>query len=148
MLWLALHNRLSTVYKLSKWGIQVASECILCQSDTVESHSHLFFNCSYSRYLWQTLLTWMSINRQLTDWDSEVHWLSSLRSARATTMILGFILAAVVYHFWIERNSRGFTQVAKDSTVRVKEIVLQLHIVGQRHTKWRSILEKLNNFPC
>lgn len=64
----------------------------------------------------------MVINRQITDCDSEVHWLSSLRRARVTTMILGFIFAAVVYYVWIERKSLRFTQVAKDSTVRVKEL--------------------------
>lgn len=65
-----------------------------------------------------TYLDGRGINRQLTDRDSEVHWPSSLQSARATTMILGFIFVAVECHIWIERNSHRVTQVAKDSTVK------------------------------
>lgn len=56
ILWLALQNKLNTVDRLLKWGIQVSTECVLCETQVMQTHDHLFFGCIYSCKIWQTLL--------------------------------------------------------------------------------------------
>lgn len=87
----------------------------------------------------------MGIGRQIGDWDTEVRWLfSQISNSRPIFMVLGFLFAAAVYHIWVERNYRRFKPIERESGDRLKEIVLQLHIVGQSNAK----LEQLNRFPC
>lgn len=35
IMWLALHQRLTTVDRLGKWGIQVAIRCVLYETTTI-----------------------------------------------------------------------------------------------------------------
>ncbi|XP_060202387.1 uncharacterized protein LOC132630805 [Lycium barbarum] len=149
ILWLALHNKLSTVDSLTKWNIQVSTDCVMCSSGLEETHSHLLFDCLYSKFIWSTLLMWMDYTRTIGSWNEEVRWLSSLiRQTKAKTFMLGFLFAATVCVVWIERNNRRLNQLERRPQKIVREIVLQLHIVGQKHGKWTSILGRLNSFPC
>ncbi|XP_060202516.1 uncharacterized protein LOC132630951 [Lycium barbarum] len=76
ILWLAVQNRLATVDRLAKWNIQVPMECVMCSSQAVETMQHLFFDCTYSKYIWHTILTWLGIQKQIGTWEEEVQWLS------------------------------------------------------------------------
>ncbi|KAL2237766.1 UNVERIFIED_CONTAM: hypothetical protein Sindi_0968300 [Sesamum indicum] len=48
LLWLAILDRLSTFDK--PWLSHLDASCILCADDAMETHSHLFFRCLYSRH--------------------------------------------------------------------------------------------------
>ncbi|XP_019230598.1 PREDICTED: uncharacterized protein LOC109219231 [Nicotiana attenuata] len=126
---MALHRRLATVDRLIKWGIPVPAECVLCMTDEEETHDHLFFECSYSKFIWKQISRLFGIDRQVGRWQEEIEWMSTKTKSRNTKWkILGNAFAATVYHTWMERNLRRFQQTRKESRDRVREIVLHLHI--------------------
>lgn len=45
--WIAMHNRLTTGYRIMKWGGHVISACSLCDTP-LETRNHLFFECRFS----------------------------------------------------------------------------------------------------
>lgn len=49
--WMVALSRLPTRDRLSAWGINVPLHCVLC-SEGLESHQHLFFQCSFVAGLW------------------------------------------------------------------------------------------------
>ncbi|XP_016493635.1 uncharacterized protein LOC107812960 [Nicotiana tabacum] len=124
-LWMAIHQRLATVDRLTKWGILVPKSCVLCTTDEEETHDHLFFECPYSKFIWQNLLSLFVTDRQIGRWQEEVEWLSTkIRSRNIQWKILGSAFAAAVYHIWTERNLRRFQNTRKENRDRVREIVL------------------------
>ncbi|XP_018480196.2 uncharacterized protein LOC108851288 [Raphanus sativus] len=54
MVWIAMHNRLSTGEKMLLWNSGINPGCVLCQHQ-LETREHLFFECSYSQEIWQNL---------------------------------------------------------------------------------------------
>ncbi|XP_060170497.1 uncharacterized protein LOC132601434 [Lycium barbarum] len=149
ILWLTMHKRLSTVDRIRKWGIHADPDCVLCSTNAEETHDHLFFECQYSKYIWQSLLTWIGIARQVGSWSGEVQWLvATIRPSKPKTLVLGTLFAATVYHIWTKRNYRGFQQKQQTKHKILKEIALQQHIVGRCKPKWSQVLDSLNCFPC
>jgi len=67
ILWLAIHNRLSTGDRIKTWnsGQQVA--CNFC-NDAEETRNHLFFSCRYSSEVWENLA------QRLLSTDYSSHW--------------------------------------------------------------------------
>lgn len=60
IVWLALPNRLTTRDRLVKWLPQTDTTCVLCGG--MESRNHLFFECSYSKLIWEALtLQWAGV---------------------------------------------------------------------------------------
>ncbi|XP_019244265.1 PREDICTED: uncharacterized protein LOC109224132 [Nicotiana attenuata] len=59
-LWLAIQGRLPTVERLQKMGIQVPSTCVFCVLAD-EHFEHLFFDCTYTKTIWQRLLNWLGV---------------------------------------------------------------------------------------
>lgn len=53
--WMAFHGRLSTKDRLFNWGVVQSTECMLYVNG-VETHNHLFFECSFSNWLWKQFL--------------------------------------------------------------------------------------------
>ena len=51
MFWLALLRRLPTKDRMRRWGMEVSETCVLC-STGIETHHHLFFECTYSSSIW------------------------------------------------------------------------------------------------
>lgn len=54
MVWLAIHNRLSTGDRMLLWGNIINPGCILCQHQ-LETREDLFFDCRYSNEIWFNL---------------------------------------------------------------------------------------------
>ncbi|XP_060200711.1 uncharacterized protein LOC132628976 [Lycium barbarum] len=132
ILWMALQMRPNTVDRLLKWGIRVPEECVLCSSTAMETHSHLYFDCQYSRAIWQKPLIWMGCNRQIGSWLNEVEWVSKqVRHKKVIGDILGTLFSATTYHVWIERKNQRFQQSSRTSEERLKEIACQIFILAQ-----------------
>ena len=56
-LWLLLHDRLNTRNLLSRKSFHLPSySCILCSENVEETSLHLFFDCSFSRECWDSIL--------------------------------------------------------------------------------------------
>nr|XP_009762050.1 PREDICTED: uncharacterized protein LOC104214123 [Nicotiana sylvestris]XP_016492859.1 PREDICTED: uncharacterized protein LOC107812313 [Nicotiana tabacum] len=117
-----MHRKPATVDRLRKWGLSIASNCVLCRKDTEETMKHLFFACDYYRNMWAALLN---------GWEKDIK------------------LVAGIYdlHVWAERNQRRFQGKMISSLQRMKNIILKLHIRGQNESKWHKELERLSNYP-
>lgn len=56
IMWLAMHRKLATVDRLRKWGLLIASDCMLCWKDIEKTMEYLVFECDFSRNIWAALL--------------------------------------------------------------------------------------------
>ncbi|XP_019237338.1 PREDICTED: uncharacterized protein LOC109217530 [Nicotiana attenuata] len=149
IMWMALHQKLATVERVIKWGINVAKECVLCTSGKDETMEHLFFECAYSKFVWDQLLQLFEINRTVGNWQEEVNWMTMKTKKRDMKWtILGNAFAATVYQIWRERNFRRFQQISRESKDLVRDIVLHLHMREENYCKWKGVLEKIDRFPC
>ncbi|XP_019244438.1 PREDICTED: uncharacterized protein LOC109224307 [Nicotiana attenuata] len=143
-----LHHRLATVDRIQKWGVKVQTDCVLCNTGAEETLQHLFFQCSYSAYIWNSILQWLGEKRKISNWEEETEWISrKTGNNRPRAQILQFLYAATVYHLWSERNIRRFQDKKREGRQILKEIVIQLHTRGQQFSKWRRVLESLNSYP-
>lgn len=70
-LWLVIHQRLATVDRLLKFGIQVPQDCILC-ARSVETLNHLFFDYSNTSLVWGKILRLFGITRKIGCWQNEI----------------------------------------------------------------------------
>ncbi|WZZ52529.1 hypothetical protein YC2023_052636 [Brassica napus] len=112
MSWLALHRRLPTKDRMRRWGMEVSETCVLC-STGIETHHHLFFECTYSSSVW---LYFASQIRSFPPMDlhSAAAWILSNQqqtTAQAVT-ILKIIYQAYIYLLWKKRNARIFTGIS------------------------------------
>jgi len=121
-MFLTLHGRLLKKERLLNWSSVENTKCILCDDES-ENIEHLFFNCSYSRQVWQKVLRWQAIQRQASGneeqrWAQE-HYKGKLLEAK----IFCISLAASVYYIWQEKNQRIFQKVIRSCDVLVRTII-------------------------
>lgn len=87
-----------------KWGLQVYPICMLCRS-TVESWDHLFFGCSYTWTIWNSLASKRGFHSSRS-WNQLLHDLNQVAGSRSHLMLLKLSWQAAIYLTWSERNSR------------------------------------------
>ncbi|XP_024006531.1 uncharacterized protein LOC112083039 [Eutrema salsugineum] len=75
IVWLAVQNRLSTGDRMVVWNANVSATCSFCHVN-IETRNHLFFTCSYSKKVWESLARGILCNELTTDWDSLVQIIS------------------------------------------------------------------------
>lgn len=146
--WMASLARLPTKYRLNEWGIHVPLQCVLCSSG-IESHQHLFFQCSFVEALW--LHYCGNFGLSVPSSINAVASLLSLPLVVATPglrVVLKLLLQVVVYCTWRERNVRVFQQVS--TSVAALELIfiasfetvsslLNLHLQPQPYCKCISL---------
>ena len=90
---------------------------MLCES-CMDSHSHLFFECPFSKQVWEEVLRHVNWDGFNSSWE----------------LILASILnSATVYMIWSERNCRLFTEDKRTG----QKIVQQIISVIQLRVDWR-----------
>ncbi|XP_038996004.1 uncharacterized protein LOC120120427 [Hibiscus syriacus] len=82
---------LPTTDKLARMRIEVDDKCRLCE-DTPETRSHLFFECSFSKAVWERIARLCNVNRPVGTWDEE---------------LIGLLIGS-------KRNYRQFRGVSRD----------------------------------
>jgi len=84
-LWLHLHERLLTVDRLVKWGLNVELKCSLCQEHN-EINEYLFVRCRLSRKIWDKVLLWKKKNITFpTAWIQYQQWTIENAKGKSTT---------------------------------------------------------------
>ncbi|XP_019241241.1 PREDICTED: uncharacterized protein LOC109221237 [Nicotiana attenuata] len=128
------HGKLYTKDRLSKWGIQIDQECVLCRQAS-ETIQHLFFECSYAAELWGNLLAWQGIRRPVYGWAEELAWVEKwLKRKTATTELYKMTLAACVYYVWQERNTRIFQAKVRRWEI-LGMIIQEIHCRSNKHVE-------------
>jgi hypothetical protein len=124
ILWIASMRRLHTKDRLLSFQVISSATCSLCGLHD-ETHDHLFFECSYSAMVWNTLSEKSLINWPSMSWHGLLLWAAtSLRDNKVFSHLLARqILSSTVYFVWYERNNRIFNQASKTPQVLSGEII-------------------------
>ncbi|XP_019258462.1 PREDICTED: uncharacterized protein LOC109236708 [Nicotiana attenuata] len=147
ILCLAEQQRLATMERLLKIGIQIPAACAFC-GHSLEYFSHLFFECTITKKLWSRLCSWLGYNRSIGDWKTELEWAcKKAKSRRERNAITSCVFAMTVALIWRERNIIRFEQAKFDDLQICREIELHIHIRGKNIVKWKEALYQLNWIP-
>ena len=112
--------------------------CSLC-GVCLDSHPHLFFECSFANEVWRGVRMEMDWNGVLNTWDAILEALND-RVLAPKGLKRKLILAASVYMIWRERNRRLFTDHKRPTRQLIKDICSVIHL----RLAWK-IRQKRNN---
>ncbi|KAL2234686.1 UNVERIFIED_CONTAM: LINE-1 reverse transcriptase, partial [Sesamum indicum] len=121
ILWLAILGKLPTTDKpwLSHFG-----DCILCNEGEIETHSHLFFQCRFSRQCLTAIRRKVRFHWPNRDWANDIEWASRRwRGKHIVNIAYRALLASSVYHIWRERNLRRFVHIERTPSTMALLIV-------------------------
>ncbi|XP_062075819.1 uncharacterized protein LOC133779939 [Humulus lupulus] len=103
MLWQVVKSQLLTRDNLSRLHVHMTSVlCPVCER-CLESHSHLFFDCSLSTRLVNSIFNWLGFVAWPLDFNSWMVWLARARSG-VKSDIVNMVFAAAIYSIWRNRN--------------------------------------------
>ncbi|KAF8110673.1 hypothetical protein N665_0080s0008 [Sinapis alba] len=110
--WLSMLQRLPTKDRLISWGVSLPPACVLFPSG-VESHRHLFFECSYSAAIWSRFCG-RFISSPPTDLPAFVALIATYQGVFPAQVkpLFKLILQVIIYSLWRERNARIFKNVS------------------------------------
>jgi hypothetical protein len=102
--WLVARNALSTGENLLKWGYVANVLCLFCRG-SIEGGSHMFFHCSFTRHIWQEVMSSNLIRNPQISWDEVVVFgAQELKECGLKTSLCQLSLGAVVYNLWKHHN--------------------------------------------
>lgn len=108
--WMAVKGRLKTRDRLTRWFNIPDLTCLLCKSED-ESHSHLFFSCTYSKRLWERLKPLALLENISNNWASVISGITCRPAInRIWSVIQRLVFSAAIYFIWQERNFRIYRQ--------------------------------------
>jgi hypothetical protein len=104
ILWLALHNRLTTGDRLFAWGFKENVNCGFCKAG-IESRNHIFFSCGFSSRVWKICLQQCGLLNCSTSWSEVIdERCITWKSKNLMGTICRLILSSAVYWIWWARN--------------------------------------------
>jgi hypothetical protein len=104
LLWIAFRDALVTKQKMCCWGYLGKSLCLFCYGGE-ESREHLFFRCSFSSWIWTSIMAVCSFLNVPLDWENIGSWGATVLHGKSLKASLGRLcLGATVYHLWWQRN--------------------------------------------
>lgn len=118
--WVAILNRLPTKDRLQQWGLNISPTCLLCDVSD-ESRDHIFFACPYSQEVWTTFFT-APVFSPPSGFEAIIAWLPSAAGNPQLKDICCFLVQAILYVMWRERNLRLHTSTSKPSFTLVREV--------------------------
>ncbi|KAJ0600035.1 putative reverse transcriptase zinc-binding domain-containing protein [Helianthus annuus] len=114
MCWLIFKKKLWTQDRIMRWNHLVTGSmnlmcCLLCQSD-LETHEHLFFECSYSKSVWHKVRHKVEMNSVKESWEEiSASLITKANSKSVFAVASRLVVAAAAYSIWSERNARFFS---------------------------------------
>ncbi|XP_013688957.1 uncharacterized protein LOC106392703 [Brassica napus] len=102
--WLMVLNRSPTRDRLMNWGLITDGACLFCNS-SLETRSHLFFDCSFSWDIWSSLIHRMQ-HQSPCSWLEILDFLHNFAGTKAERYLLLLTWQATIYALWTERNHR------------------------------------------
>lgn len=121
ILWLAIRERLGTQDKL--FNTPPLAECLLCGL-APEDHSHLFFSCPISKYIWRRVLWKFGSSAPPLTWSLLIQWIAgNWTGGSLITIVKRLCLATSVYYIWAERNRRFHSNSRSSTTNLIAHIV-------------------------
>ncbi|KAJ9561654.1 hypothetical protein OSB04_006814 [Centaurea solstitialis] len=132
-LWLACLWRLPTQDRMYSWKQDHHElRCSLCNA-CMDSHSHLFFECSFASDVWSRIKVKVNWLDAPTSWDVMMDVLA-VTCTSSRPLMQKLALSATVYMIWQERNRRLFTA----NRTHVIELVKNIMDVVQLREAWKK----------
>lgn len=97
------HNRYSKRDRISNWNARLKTYCAFCGSQ-VETRNHLFFSCTYSTQVWESLMSKLLKEKYSANWDHIVSLLCNSCLDKTKLFLLRYAFQSAMYHIWGERN--------------------------------------------
>lgn len=145
IMWLVCRNRIRTRDRLKRWGVIDDSTCVLCGNGE-ETRDHLFFNCSFSGYVWSCVLKRNQLGYRCNSWQEELNMAEQYYKGSAMIARIGRLTMGVtLYCLWQERNTRIF-----QNAIRNEEAVLidiQNYVIAKTWY-WRVDRKYINWLIC
>ena len=138
-LWLAVKKKLGTQDSIR--NIQSTALCLFCGRE-IETHSHLFFQCSFSMQVWRCVLQKGSFSAPSLPWDDLITWIVNNWNGQSLTIkAKKLCLATTVYTLWRDKNDRYHN----NSVSRAEHIASS--IIGQVRLKLSTYTRIVDNTP-
>ncbi|XP_057548044.1 uncharacterized protein LOC130826473 [Amaranthus tricolor] len=145
--WLTMRGRLHTRDRLLKFNLVDDATCVLCKTD-IETHDHLFFNCSSTVVILKQVMQWLDCNFQTHSLQHLLQKGWNIKGARLKKLTVVVAIAATVYAIWKLRNDIIWRQKEATATTQmvghikwiVKNRILQLCNDDNRHIDWHKAL--------
>ncbi|KAL2230830.1 UNVERIFIED_CONTAM: Adenylate isopentenyltransferase 5, chloroplastic [Sesamum indicum] len=111
ILWMAILDKLPTT---DKTWLSHLGDCVLCDVCATETHSHIFFQCRFSRRCPSEVRRLVRFSWPNRDWTTDIEWASrKWRGKHIVNLAYRALLASCVYHIWRARNLRRFEHEEK-----------------------------------
>ena len=124
--WMTVLNRLPTKDKMSRWGIELKSYCSFMQVSGRIKGS-LFFECPFSKEIWQQILCMCDLRRTVLDWYYEFKWtVQKVKGKSMIFMVLRVGWKAFIYQIWREMNNRilrNKEEIKKQIMEHIKSVI-------------------------
>ncbi|XP_048623634.1 uncharacterized protein LOC125592486 [Brassica napus] len=105
MTWIAIRDRLATMDRIAVWNPGVDTTCVLCKR-APETRNHLFFECSFSSWIWEHIVKGLLGRAYSNKWNIMVELISVSTMEKRKRFCLRYALQVTVYTLWWERNKR------------------------------------------
>ncbi|GJT00107.1 reverse transcriptase domain, reverse transcriptase zinc-binding domain protein [Tanacetum coccineum] len=145
-MWLVTKQKLQKQDRLRQWDVGPDTDlnllrCLLCDM-VPDSHSHLFFECPFSKQVWFQVRVMSSMDAIPPRLVDVITFLIPLFKGRSVVSIISqILLAATTYYIWSKRNSRLFKKKASTvsqivqvitSSVRLKLVTFKFKKMSTR----------------
>lgn len=87
----------------------------------------MFFECRFSRPIWECVLKWLKTDHMPSIWDEEIEWIiARTKGNRVRSKILKTVVAETVYYIWNAGNKKihGDRQHQMGSWENICELLL------------------------
>ncbi|XP_062080677.1 uncharacterized protein LOC133785463 [Humulus lupulus] len=144
-LWQSINQKLLTRDLMHYCHLSIPClACLVCETN-LECHSHLFFDCTFSKRVLQAISGWLGELIWPEKFEDWCNWLTETRKGCMARVVLA-ALAATVYYLWHNRNkccfgSSCFTIYHLDSLIK-ESVKARVSCLSLR-TKKLSFREKL-----
>ena len=107
-----IRNALPLGFKRTHWDTAAQTQCMLCDSDVVESAKHLFWECTFARSTWGNLTSpWRNHHLAAVNWKEaltgyEVRLNQSCN--KIVEQLWTIVRSCTIRTIWFERNRRYF----------------------------------------
>ncbi|XP_038997435.1 uncharacterized protein LOC120122384 [Hibiscus syriacus] len=124
--WMAILDRLPTRDRLSRMGIVIDTQCVLCNV-AIESRNHLFVDCNFAKLLWNSIINLANVQKPHLPWEEMIEWACvEWKGKSLISTLLKITWTSYIYMIWEERNRRIFkhkTREAAHLLSLIKDIV-------------------------
>ncbi|XP_039065401.1 uncharacterized protein LOC120210805 [Hibiscus syriacus] len=144
--WMIILDRLPTRDRLFRMRISTDQLCILCNEEP-ESRNHLFFDCAYASYIWNSIMILTNLRDTHRTWNSRIECSAKKWKGKSLiSIILRIAWNAFNYLIWEERNRRIFKGGSRTTYQILKSIKEFVRI--QLNDKDINRIDHVNSSLC